>query len=95
MATVRALQASRAFTRVVLPVHSRTFSRIAVHVPQSLARVGPSTVRAFSVTARVQDGTYILLHRLRKPCVPLSRFQADSSSGCLPVFLSIQRQQTY
>jgi hypothetical protein len=56
MAAVRTLQASRAFSRVVLPVHSRTFSRIAARAPQVLARVGPSSVRAFSVTARVQDG---------------------------------------
>jgi len=58
MSAVRALQASRAFSRVVLPVHSRALSRIAVRAPQVLARVGPSSVRAFSVTTRVQDGKY-------------------------------------
>lgn len=91
MAAVRALQASRTFTRIALPVHSRTFSRIGVRAPQSLARVGPSTVRAFSVTARVQDGKYLLLLYLTESCAPLSRFQA---SEAYLSSLSIQRPQT-
>jgi len=65
MAAVRALQASRTFTRIALPLHSRTFSRIGIRAPQSLARVGPSTVRAFSVTARVQDAPANLVKALQ------------------------------
>src|SRR5258706_13551563 len=90
MAAVRALQASRTFTRIALPVHSRTFSRIAVRAPQSLARVGPSSVRGFSVTARVQDGTYIPLLYLRESCAPQSRFQVSEAYRSS---LSIQRPQ--
>jgi hypothetical protein len=82
MAAVRALQTSRAFSRVVLPVHSRTFSRIAVRAPQSLALVSPSSVRAFSATTRVQDGKYtpfvfqesfVLHYRVFKFLLPLER----------------------
>jgi len=87
MSAVRALQASRAFSRVVLPVHSRTFSRIAARAPQCLARVRPSPIRAFSVTARVQDGKYTPLCCLKEIWAPLSRFQASSFEWrltCLP-----------
>ena len=95
MSAVRALQASRAFSRVVLPVHSRAFSRIATRAPQVLARGSPSSVRAFSVTARVQNGKYSPLCCLREFWALLRHFQISFSSGRLPVFLSIQRPQTY
>jgi len=88
MAAVRALQTSRAFSRVALQVPSRTFSRVAVRAPQSLARVIPSSVRAFSVTARVQDGKCTPSFAVQVIfCAPLSRFQVSSSGGGLPVLL--------
>ena len=100
MAAVRALQASRTFSRVVLPVHSRAFSRIATRAPQALARVGPSSVRTFSVTSRVQDGKYNplpLFERVLSIAAAFSNFFSgwSFSSERLPVFLSIQRPQTY
>lgn len=90
MAAVRALQASRAFSRVALPAHSRTFSRIAARAPQVLSRAGPSSVRAFSVTARVQNGKYcppLLFERVLEPHVAVFKAYAYDFS------LSMQRPQ--